>query len=244
MLRQAFDLAQPAIAAALPGEAAEALRAALVKRGASYFQARLYRRPAGRLTSVRHWEAGGFLTRHDPGGWVGGESSRYICFDCNPLLEPVARKVSRFDFADFAPRSDRRYGRYWEAMGEGRVGTGIGAMAFGPDDTIAAVHIGFAERDIDASERQAVGLAGAIAAQHMLDSGSAPAREPAEVLLSARECDVMAYVCEGKTDWEIGAILGVSETTARFHADNARRKLGASNRAHAVARYIARFGFQ
>lgn len=33
-------------------------------------------------------------------------------------------------------------------------------------------------------------------------------------------------------------ILSVSESTARFHVDNARRKLGAATRAQAVARLL------
>jgi LuxR family transcriptional regulator, quorum-sensing system regulator BjaR1 len=58
--------------------------------------------------------------------------------------------------------------------------------------------------------------------------------------LTARERDSLALVAEGKTDWEISVILGISEATARFHVDNARRKLGAVTRAQAVARMIAR----
>lgn len=56
--------------------------------------------------------------------------------------------------------------------------------------------------------------------------------------LTGRERESIGLVAEGKTDWEIGTILGVSPATARFHIDNARRKLGATNRAHAVARFI------
>ena len=47
-----------------------------------------------------------------------------------------------------------------------------------------------------------------------------------------------ALVADGKTDWEISVILGVSEATARFHVDNGRRKLGAVTRAQAVARLV------
>jgi DNA-binding CsgD family transcriptional regulator len=46
-------------------------------------------------------------------------------------------------------------------------------------------------------------------------------------------------VAEGKTDWEIATIMGFSQSTARFHVDNARRKLDCVNRAHAVARLLA-----
>ncbi|WP_397417835.1 LuxR C-terminal-related transcriptional regulator [Phenylobacterium sp.] len=59
-----------------------------------------------------------------------------------------------------------------------------------------------------------------------------------EPRLTARERGVLTWVAEGKSDWEIGMILGLSETTVRFHVDNARRKLGAANRTHAVARFL------
>ncbi|WP_337187604.1 helix-turn-helix transcriptional regulator [Phenylobacterium sp.] len=57
--------------------------------------------------------------------------------------------------------------------------------------------------------------------------------------LTSRERDALTWVAEGKSDWEIGVILGLSETTVRFHVDNARRKLGAVNRVHAVAKLLA-----
>ena len=56
--------------------------------------------------------------------------------------------------------------------------------------------------------------------------------------LTARESDALSWVAEGKSDWEIAVILGLSETTVRFHVDNARKKLGAVNRAQAVARML------
>jgi DNA-binding CsgD family transcriptional regulator/PAS domain-containing protein len=60
-----------------------------------------------------------------------------------------------------------------------------------------------------------------------------------EVRLTARERDALSWVAQGKSDWEIAVILGLSETTVRFHVDNARRKLGAVNRAQAVARLLS-----
>ena len=66
--------------------------------------------------------------------------------------------------------------------------------------------------------------------------------EPAtvdEVHLTDRERDSLGWVAEGKSDWEIAMILGLAESTVRFHVDNARKKLGAVNRAQAVARLAA-----
>jgi DNA-binding CsgD family transcriptional regulator len=54
-------------------------------------------------------------------------------------------------------------------------------------------------------------------------------------LLTEREMEVLRWMKEGKTAWEISMILSISERTANFHVGNITRKLGASNRSHAVA---------
>lgn len=53
--------------------------------------------------------------------------------------------------------------------------------------------------------------------------------------LTDRECTVLDWLKEGKTNWEIAAILGISERTVKFHVANIRTKLSASSRSHAVA---------
>lgn len=59
-----------------------------------------------------------------------------------------------------------------------------------------------------------------------------------EVALSEREKDCLRWVGEGKSSWEIGKILEVSENTVNFHLKNAIRKLGTSNRTHGIAKAI------
>jgi DNA-binding CsgD family transcriptional regulator len=56
--------------------------------------------------------------------------------------------------------------------------------------------------------------------------------------LTPRECDCLAWVARGKTSWEIGEILAVSERTVNFHLQNAFRKLDTSGRTMAVVRAI------
>jgi DNA-binding CsgD family transcriptional regulator len=58
--------------------------------------------------------------------------------------------------------------------------------------------------------------------------------------LTDRERDCLAFVADGRTDWEISELMGISESTTRVHLNHARRKLGAVNRAQAVARFAAR----
>ena len=57
-------------------------------------------------------------------------------------------------------------------------------------------------------------------------------------VLTDRQRDVMAWLAEGKTSWEISAILGITERAVNAHVNNAARKLDAVNRVHAVAKAI------
>jgi LuxR family quorum sensing-dependent transcriptional regulator len=53
--------------------------------------------------------------------------------------------------------------------------------------------------------------------------------------LSPREREVLTWVAQGRSAWEIGLILNIAKRTADEHVQSAIRKLGALNRAHAVA---------
>lgn len=109
----------------------------------------------------------------------------------------------------------------------------------GPGGYIASIGMASRERDLDLgpARRQHLHLLGLLAHQRCLDLTLAASR--AGKTLTTREQDCMRWVAEGKTDWEIGMILGIGAATVKVHVDSARRKLGASTRAHAVARLIS-----
>ena len=58
-------------------------------------------------------------------------------------------------------------------------------------------------------------------------------------LLTARERDCLRWRSQGKTDWEISELLGISQSTVKFHLENARARLHATNTIHAVSKAIA-----
>ncbi len=242
MLRMAMDMVEDALLAGDPVVAASAFGDRARRLGATFVQVRRYRRPSGALTSERHWRAGGVLIREAREGWIGSSGFQYICFDCNPLLDVVRQRRTRYRFSDLAPRSDRRFNTYWEAFEGAAIREAWGANAYGADHTTASVHVGVDNVTIDPTIARALQMAGGVLAEHLLTLDASYPVATARPLLTVRERDVLRFVAQGKTDWEIGIILSVSETTARFHADNARRKLGAVNRAHAVACFIAEEG--
>ena len=53
--------------------------------------------------------------------------------------------------------------------------------------------------------------------------------------LTHRECDVLFWLCQGKTNGEIGRILGIAERTAETHALHIYPKMGVENRYTAIA---------
>lgn len=240
MLDQALAAANAALTATSAEAASLAFHAVAAAHGATYLQTRLYQRPQARLTPETHWQAGGFVVRLAPERWSGSDGFRYVCLDCNPLVGAIREGRTTYRFSDYAPREDRRYGAYWEAFGEAGIGDALCATAYGPNRSIASLHLGFADGLPDVTTERSLRLAGLILVEQLLRFAPVDAPTPAQ--LTARERDALLYVADGKTDWEIGRILGIAEATARFHVDNGRRKLGAVNRAHAVARLVARDG--
>jgi DNA-binding CsgD family transcriptional regulator len=53
--------------------------------------------------------------------------------------------------------------------------------------------------------------------------------------LSPREVTVLNWIKNGKTNWEIAQITGVTERTIRFHVESIFSKLDVTSRSHAVA---------
>jgi DNA-binding CsgD family transcriptional regulator len=67
-----------------------------------------------------------------------------------------------------------------------------------------------------------------------------PPSPPAPARLTAREQEVLYWVGEGKTNPEIGLILGISARTIQTHLDHIFGKLGVVSRAQAVAEVLKR----
>ena len=64
------------------------------------------------------------------------------------------------------------------------------------------------------------------------------ALQPERPALTPRELEALRWTMEGKTAWEVGTILGISERTAVLHVNNAMHKLGCVNKHQAVLKAL------
>jgi LuxR family quorum sensing-dependent transcriptional regulator len=61
-----------------------------------------------------------------------------------------------------------------------------------------------------------------------------PQKRPLPPALSLRERECLQWASMGKSDWEIGEILSISEKTANAHIERAKRKYNVATRVQAV----------
>jgi len=73
------------------------------------------------------------------------------------------------------------------------------------------------------------------AAMRLLSPVAPPVDRP---VLTPRELEALRWTMEGKTAWELGVILGISERTAVLHVNNAMHKLGCTSKHQAVLRAL------
>lgn len=61
---------------------------------------------------------------------------------------------------------------------------------------------------------------------------------PLPVALTNREVEILKWTVEGKTAWEIGSILNITERTVNFHIQNVMEKFGVHNKTQAAAKAV------
>jgi DNA-binding CsgD family transcriptional regulator len=127
--------------------------------------------------------------------------------------------------------------RWLELMAEVvRQGEGLVVPVYRAGQPVAGTNFGGREPDASPLTRallQVVAHAGVEKALALRDGNS-----PSVNALSAREAQCLRQVAIGLPDAEIGALLGISPRTVRFHVDSAKAKLGVSTRIQAVAKAL------
>jgi DNA-binding CsgD family transcriptional regulator len=91
----------------------------------------------------------------------------------------------------------------------------------------------------DTFERNALQMASMFAHQRCRELGGQSGASATSTLLTPREVECLRWVLKGKSDTDIGGILGISHTTVHFHIERAKKKLGVKTRTQATASVVS-----
>lgn len=117
---------------------------------------------------------------------------------------------------------------------------GLVIPVHGSGRTLGLVTIAGETPDLSADNRAALHMMG-LWLYDRLQAIVLPERTAvADPKLSAGELECIKWLLAGKTDWEIGEILGIAEATAHWRVEQAKRKLGVKTRAQLTAVAVAR----
>ena len=159
-------------------------------------------------------------------------------------VDPVPNSVNSYNepyfWRDLVPRTQRgskAMDVMEEARSEFRMHDGLCIPIHGLDGIAGLVSVATEDAawSLSGQDQAAIHLVG-LYAYEAVRRIKRPRSRGAEVRLSPREADCIRWVAEGKTAWEIGMILGVSQETVRTYLKMAARKLDTRSQAHLVAK--------
>ena len=87
----------------------------------------------------------------------------------------------------------------------------------------------------DPEERLALHIASLYVHRRCLALGGLIDSSSVKSAISPRELECLRWVLDGKSDTDIGGILGISHTTVHFHIERVKKKLGVRTRTQAAA---------
>jgi DNA-binding CsgD family transcriptional regulator len=169
-----------------------------------------------------------------PAEWREHYSSENF-FQRDPAVRHSCRTILPFDW-ESSPCDPETEREWLEVLQRGRdfgVQKGIAVPVPSPSGMIGAVWVGgphFDEREVHKPLLHSLGLHVFHRLEHFLGR-----RMQRKVRLTDREREILAWVSEGKTAWEIGCILNISQRTVEWHIEQACKRLGAANRLQAIA---------
>jgi LuxR family quorum-sensing system transcriptional regulator CciR len=150
----------------------------------------------------------------------------------DPSIQAVFTSPSAFTWSEVEERTKTKTGLevFEQARAFGARG-GLIVPIHGPlGEVIAVSMISDHERTIDEQTRMNMQVAATIFANRGLALSEIDREASPDPGLSRREIQCVYWVNEGKTDWEIGKILGISEDTVAYHLKNVKSKLNVSRR--------------
>ncbi len=179
------------------------------------------------------------LVQHVPEGWAARYNDRGYLFK-DPVFHRLQADTQPFSWAESyasCPNDSDRKLVGGEAAAFGLTG-GFVVPVTTLDQRIAAISFGGDRSPLDPESAAALGFAANFAVGRFLQLHASAAHAAGSVTAREREC--LLWSSEGKTEADIGEILGISTSTVSKHIASAKDKLDAINKTHAVAVAIRR----
>jgi len=169
------------------------------------------------------------VLEHWPAGWVNRYFSRgYL--DQDPAIRRVLRAAPPFEWRELSSE-DPAERRVMEEAGDFRLREGFTVPLMTLEGDAAGFSFAGEKIELAPQDRGVLSLVATYALARALSL-----REfPPGVKLTPREREALQWSAEGKSEWEIGEIMGISEHGAHKHLRSVRRKLGVSSKTHAAA---------
>ena len=175
------------------------------------------------------------LFGRDPVGWA----ARYVSEGFAPLdptLSLVFSNGSPFTWSEATSmRLQPAQTRVFEEAARSGLTAGFVVPVAGCLGEVSAVLLaGDRDPDLDPRERATLSALATVLATYGRPFVELADDKPSGTPLTSRETECLTWVAQGKTDWEIGTIVGIAPRTVGVHIEHARAKLEASTRTQAV----------
>jgi DNA-binding CsgD family transcriptional regulator len=232
VLRQAFELLDGVEEAASAADSGRVFFARLKALGFGAIFARSHAVSAGDPLEYIYY-------RETPKGWNDVYAQRGFA-QTNFVTRWARRRASSFAWSTVSgqeeahAQADREM---WAVLNDFGLSDGIAVPSHAPG-YLGVISLAWSRFEHSDEFRRAVVLASHYVHERMLEL-SPPAI--AAMNLSPRERDCLAFVAQGKSDWDISQIMCIAESTVHAHVERAKKRLGVKTRMQAVAK-LARAG--
>lgn len=169
----------------------------------------------------------------------------YISIDpivshCHDHATPLAWDEAQFHHRRIVDPHLQKIRHLFGDAREHGLGSGVSVPLHGPG--VSWGLMSYASSNLPAAEYEAIMPELHLLAHYVHEAARrfGPSRTPVRLpSLTKRERECLSWAAEGKTSWEIGLLLNISERTSIFHLQNATHKLGVSGRQAAIARAVS-----
>ncbi|MFD2299610.1 LuxR family transcriptional regulator [Paracidovorax citrulli] len=178
----------------------------------------------------------GVLSHNYPSRWVSHYIARNYYLE-DPVRRHAPQAMSPYRWKDVSAQGDREAHIMDEATDAG-LADGLGLPIHEPGGRIFLATVASHQQltlGNDACVR-AYALVTAFHALYTMRFATEQTQIPTAVKLTSREAECLTWVAYGKSSWEIGRIMRISEHTVNFHLKNAMAKFDTASRVTAAVR--------